>query len=171
VRARIAGGLYFVSVAAAVANEALVHGKLLYLVSLVPIACFLIATVLLYMVFNGVSGRIALLAAGANIVSLGFEAVEVHPGGVNAGLVFHGLYCTLLGYLAYRSEFVPRFLGVLMIGAGLAWLTNISPLLASHASPYSGAIGFIGEGALMLWLLVIGIKVRSTLVFVPPPRT
>jgi hypothetical protein len=102
VRARIVGGLYFVSVAAAVANEALVHGKLLYLVSLVPIACFLIATVLLYMVFNGVSGRIALLAAGANIVSLGFEAVEVHPGGVNAGLVFHGLYCTLLGYLAYR---------------------------------------------------------------------
>jgi hypothetical protein len=169
--ARIAGALYFASVASAVAGEALVHGKLLYLVSLVPIGCFLIATVLLYIVFKGVNGTVALLAAGANIVSLGFEAVEVHPGGMNAGLVFHGLYCILIGYLAYRSRFVPRIFGVLMIAAGLAWLTNISPLLASHASPYNEALGFIGEGALMLWLLVLGVKAQSKAAFLPPSHS
>lgn len=161
VRARIAGGLYFLSVASAIANEALVHGKLLYVVSLIPIGCFLIATLLLYGVFKCVNGIVALLAASSNIVSLGFEGVELHPAGVNAGLVFHGLYCTLIGYLAYRSGFVPRILSGLMIAAGLAWLTSVTPLLEQRVSPYDTAVGFIGEGALMLWLLVKGIKVRQ----------
>jgi Domain of unknown function (DUF4386) len=160
VRARIAGGLYFVSVASALVNEALVHGKLLYVVSLVPILCFLVATVLLYRVFKPVNGTAALLAASCNIVSLGFEAVEAHPGGVNAGLVFHGLYCVLIGFLAFRSGFVPRILGALMIAAGLAWLTNISSLLQHHVSPYDTALGLIGESALMLWLLAFGVNVR-----------
>jgi len=160
VRARIAACLYFVSVASALANEALVHGRLLYIVSLLPILCFLIATILLYRVFKPVNTVVALLAASCNVISLGFEAVEVHPGGVNAGLAFHGIYCVLIGLLVFRSRFVPRILGVLMTAAGLAWLTNTSPLLEQHVSPYSIALGFLGEGALMLWLLAYGVNVR-----------
>jgi Domain of unknown function (DUF4386) len=160
VRARIAGCLYVVSVASALTNEALVHGTLLYVVSLVPILCFLIATVLLYQVFKPVNGVVALLAACSNIVSLGFEAAEIHPGGVNAGLAFHGLYCALLGFLAIKSGFVPRILGVSAIAAGLGWLTNISSELEQQVAPYDTVVGFIGEGALMLWLLAFGPSTR-----------
>jgi hypothetical protein len=159
-RARIAGGLYFLSVVSAIANEAFVHGRLLYVVSLVPIVSFLIATFLLYAVFKRVDRITALLAAASNVVSLGFEAVEVQPGGVNAGLVFHGLYCVLIGYLAFRSNFVPRILGGLMIATGIAWLPNIAPSVEQRLTPYDTIVGFIGEGALMLWLLIMGAKRR-----------
>lgn len=163
--ARIAGGLYFLSVATAIADEALVHGKLLYLVSIIPIASFLVATVLLYNVFKNVDRVTAFLGSASNVVSLTFEAIEVHPAGVNAGLMFHGLYCILIGYVAVRSGYVPRFLGALMIAAGFAWLTNLFPLLEQRVAPYDTALGFIGEGALMLWLLVMGVKVRQRTTF------
>ncbi len=155
-RARIAGALYFVSVLAAIANEALVHGRLLYIVSLVPIACFFAATLLLYAIFRSVNAVLAALAAASNVVSLAFEAIEVHPGGYNVALAFHGLSCLLLGILAFRSRFVPIILGVLMMAAGLAWIAKLSPVSDQLFSPYAVAIGFVGEGALMLWLLVFG---------------
>jgi Domain of unknown function (DUF4386) len=161
-RARLAGGLYFLSVASALANEAFVHGGLLYVVSVVPIVSFLAATLLIYGIFKCVNGNVALIAAASNIVSLGFEAIEVHPGGVNAGLLFHGLYCVVIGYLAFESGFVPRILGALMMTAGLAWLTSVSPSVALHLSPYDTAVGFIGEVSLMLWLLVKGVATQPT---------
>jgi hypothetical protein len=166
-KARLAGGLYFVSVATAVVNEAAVHGKLLYVVSLVPILCFLVATLLLYATFKPVDHIVALFAAASQVISLAFEAIEIHPGGVNAGLVFHGLYCVLIGYLAFRSRLVPQILGAFMIAAGAAWLTNVSPLLENRISPYDIAIGFIGEGLLMLWLLAIGASAATA----PKART
>jgi len=72
-------------------------------------------------------------------------------------LVFLGLSCVLIGYLIFRSTFLPRILGVLMVIAGLGWLTVLSPL-ARYLWPYIAAPGLIGEGTLTLWLLVIGVN-------------
>ena len=55
---------------------------------------------------------------------------------------------------------MPRTLGVLMMLAGLGWLTFLSPPLASALSPYNLAPGVLGEGALTLWLLVLGVNVQ-----------
>jgi hypothetical protein len=44
--------------------------------------------------------------------------------------------------------------------AGLGWLTFLSPPLAGHLSPYIFAPGILGEGALTMWLLVIGVNVQ-----------
>jgi hypothetical protein len=49
-------------------------------------------------------------------------------------------------------------LGVLMAIGGFAWLTDLSIPLTDHLSPYNVISGFIGEGLLMLWLLVIGLN-------------
>jgi hypothetical protein len=73
-------------------------------------------------------------------------------------LVFFGFYCLLIGYLIFRSTFLPRILGVLMAIAGVGWLTFLSPTLANHLSPYIFAPGIIGEGALTLWLLAMGVN-------------
>ena len=78
----------------------------------------------------------------------------------NTGLVFFGCYCLLIGYLIFRSTFLPRLLGVLMAIAGLGWLTFLSPPLATYLSPYILAPGILGEGSLTLWLLVIGVNVQ-----------
>jgi len=76
----------------------------------------------------------------------------------NISLVFFGFYCFLIGYLIFRSIFLPRILGVLMAFAGLGWLTFLSPPLANYLSPYILAPGALGEGSLTLWLLVIGVN-------------
>jgi hypothetical protein len=45
--------------------------------------------------------------------------------------------------------------------AGLGWLTYLSPALANELAPFNSLVsGLLGEGALMLWLLVIGVNVQ-----------
>ena len=75
-------------------------------------------------------------------------------------LVFFGFYCLLIGYLILRSTFLPRIVGVLMGVAGLGWLTFLFPPLANYLYPYNLAPGVLGEGALTLWLLVMGVNVQ-----------
>ncbi len=159
-KARIAGVFYSLSVATAIFAEAFVRGKLLYAVGLIPVLCFTVVTLLLYSIFRPVNKSTALLAALSNLVGLAFEALELHLQDVNAALVFHGFYCLLIGYLVFRSRFLPRILGALMVIAGLAWLlTSLSSPLAHLLHPYSQALGFLGEGSLMLWLLLLGVNV------------
>ena len=81
----------------------------------------------------------------------------------NIGLVFFGCYCLLIGYLIFRSDFLPAILGVLMAIGGAGWLTNsfisfLSPPLARSLSSWMMAPGILGEAALTLWLLVMGVK-------------
>ena len=78
----------------------------------------------------------------------------------NIGLVFFGFYCLLIGYLIFRSKFLPRILGALMALAGLGWLTFLWPPLAHQLSPYNLAPGLLGEGILTLWLMLIGVNVQ-----------
>ena len=78
----------------------------------------------------------------------------------NICVVFFGIYCLLIGYLIFKSTFLPRILGVLMALAGLGWLTFLSPPLANHLSPYNLVLGFLAELLLMLWLLVRGVNVQ-----------
>ena len=74
------------------------------------------------------------------------------------GLVFFGFYCLLIGYLIFRSNFLPSLLGLLMAFAGMGWLTFLWPPLANYLSPYILAPGIIGEGVLTLWLLAVGVN-------------
>lgn len=118
-RARVAGIFYLLSVLTAIFAEVFIRGRLLYAFGLIPVLCFAAATLLLYSVFKPVSGLIALLAASSNLVGLVFEALERHLLGVNVALVFHGVYCLLIGYLVFQSTFLPRILGPSMALAGL----------------------------------------------------
>jgi hypothetical protein len=64
----------------------------------------------------------------------------------------------LIGYLIFRPILLPRMLGGLMMFAGLGWLTFVSARLATYLSPYNMLPGIIGEGALTLWLLAMGVN-------------
>jgi hypothetical protein len=78
----------------------------------------------------------------------------------NLCVVFFGVYCLLIGYLILRSAFLPRILGVLLVFAGLGWLTFLAPPFADHLSPYNLVLGFVAELSLCLWLLVKGVNVQ-----------
>jgi hypothetical protein len=76
------------------------------------------------------------------------------------GIVFFGFYCLLIGYLIFRSTFLPRAIGVLMALAGLGYLTFLYPPLEYALSLYLQVPGLLGEGSLTLWLLVVGVNAQ-----------
>jgi len=74
-------------------------------------------------------------------------------------LAFFGCYDLLIGYLAFKSTFLPRPIGVLMVITGLGWLTFFIPPIAAYLLPYNVIIaGLVGEVAMILWLLVMGVN-------------
>ena len=58
--------------------------------------------------------------------ALAFLFLELYGQAVNICFVFFGVYCLLIGYLIFKSAFLPRILGVLMAFAGLGWLTFLN---------------------------------------------
>ena len=89
--------------------------------------------------------------------ALALMFLELNTQADNICVIFFGVYCLLIGYLIFRSAFLPRILGALMVFAGLGWLTFLSPPLANYLSPYNVVLGFFAELALCLWLLVMGV--------------
>jgi len=78
----------------------------------------------------------------------------------NTYLAFFGIWCMLIGYLIFKSTFMPRILGVLEAMAGLGWLTFLWLPLAHYLSPYNQALAGLAEGSLTVWLLVFGVNVQ-----------
>jgi hypothetical protein len=90
--------------------------------------------------------------------ALAYLFLKLYSQVYSIALVFFAFYGLLIGYLVFVSTFLPRFLGVLLMIAGLAWLTFLSPPLgAKYLYPYILATD-IGEGSLILWLLVAGVN-------------
>lgn len=150
--------LYLISVVTAASAEVLVHGTMLFVLGLIAVLCYVAVTLLLYGIFRPVQRSVAVLAVLFNLAGLTLEAIQLNPKGVDIALVFHGLYCFLIGYLAVRATFIPRILGVLMALGTLGWLTFLSPSVASRLSPFNLVYGLLCEGALMLWLLIAGVR-------------
>ena len=90
--------------------------------------------------------------------SLTLLFLNVRAQANNIGLVFFGLHCFGVGYLIFRSTFLPRAIGGLMMFAGVGWLTFLFPPLANSLAPYNMIPGGLGELSLTLWLLVKGVN-------------
>jgi len=157
-KARVAGAFYVLSFLSAALAEALLHGKMMRIAGFVPICCFTAVTLILFRIFLPVGRVLSLIAALLNLVSLSFEALEFHPRGMNAALVFHGGFCLLIALLVLRSKFLPQILSAPMAIAGLAWLISLSPQMAHRLHAYMQGTGFAGEGVFMLWLLAWGVN-------------
>jgi len=121
--------------------------------------CYLVVTLLFYLLFKPVSGTLSLLAAlfslgGCVDMSLGLFHLDspINP------LMFFGPFCLLLGYLIFKSSFLPRILGVATALAGLGWLVFLLPAVPDALSLTIEAFGFLAELSLCLWLLVIGVN-------------
>jgi hypothetical protein len=72
-------------------------------------------------------------------------------------LVFFGFYLLLTGWLVYKSTFVPPILGVLLMIAGFAGMTFISPPIVALLKPWILA-GGVAELLLTFWLLARGVN-------------
>jgi uncharacterized protein DUF4386 len=78
------------------------------------------------------------------------------------GLVFFGVHLGLLGYLVYRSGYIPKVLGLLLVIAGVGnSVQALSPYLYPNADLGFIMITFFGELIFMLWLLVGGWRIKE----------
>src|SRR5271167_425037 len=144
-KARIAGVLVLLSLLAAVFGEFIVRGRFEIAGDLIAVSGMVAVTVLLYDIFKPVNRSLSMLAASLNLVGLTCGALRWSPRGVDIPVVLNGFYCFLIGYLIFRSTFLPRILGALIVFAGLGWVTYLSPPLANHLSPYNLALGILGQ--------------------------
>ena len=92
------------------------------------------------------------------LYALALVAMKLYHFCYTIALAFFGCYDLLIGYLAFKSTFIPRPIGVLMGITGLGWLTFFIPPIAAYLLPYNSIAGAIGEGSMILWLLVMGVN-------------
>lgn len=88
-------------------------------------------------------------------------SLKLHGDGYDFSLVFFGVYCLMLGWLVWRSSFIPKIIGGLMALAGICYLINsvadlALPAFARSLSPHIMDPTLIGEAALGIWLLIFG---------------
>jgi len=96
--------------------------------------------------------------------ALALMSLRLHDDGYTVSMVFFGSYNLLIGYLIFRSTFIPRILGVLLAVSGLCYLVNcfanfISPAFAAHLVPYILIPG-AAELLLAVWLVVMGVNIQ-----------
>jgi hypothetical protein len=85
--------------------------------------------------------------------------------GFNVSLIFFGWFCIIAGHLIFRSDYLPKVIGVLMQVAGLSYLINSFALII--APSFIRWLGYslmapvlVGEASLCLWLLLKGVNVE-----------
>lgn len=96
------------------------------------------------------------------LAALSLLSLNIQIQGYAIGLVFFGFYCLIIGYVIYKSNIVPKLLGILYAFAGLCYLINSFTMFLSKgfSNPFFLYLAipiFIGELSLCLWLLIKGI--------------
>ncbi|MGA9069271.1 MAG: DUF4386 family protein [Terracidiphilus sp.] len=161
--ARLAGIFYVINIVTSIAAMYGGNHLLASIAGPIAAASYAAVSVLFYFLFWPVSRNISLVAVllSLSIIVYGFiSSPHFLPSPVNP-LVYDGFYCILIGYLIFRSTFLPRFLGALMALAGLGYITLAYPPLGNYLmNPYIFITGGVGEGLLTLWLLVKGVNAQ-----------
>ncbi len=124
----------------------------------------------LFFVLQLLSGADYLTAIGADqLHAQALLYLNAHSTGYSLGLVFFGLDCLVLGYLIFKSGYVPRILGVLLVFAGLGYLVDsfasfLLPDYADYEAIFALVVfapAIIAELSLCLWLLLKGVNVQK----------
>jgi hypothetical protein len=85
-------------------------------------------------------------------------SVEAFRSGWDLGLVLFGFHLLVLGYVVFKSGFIPKWLGVLIGIAALGYLADsFGKLLVPDDNIRLAMYTFIGEVVLIFWLLWKGI--------------
>ena len=94
--------------------------------------------------------------------ALAMLSLNIYQNGFMISQMLLNLWLFPLGYLVFKSGYLPRILGILLIIDGFAMLTWFFQFFFfpgyEGISSISLAVGFIAEGLLCLWLLIKGVK-------------
>jgi hypothetical protein len=123
----------------------------------------------LFFVLQLLSGADYVTVFGADqLHALVLLFLNAHGTGYRIGLVFFGVHCVFLGYLVFKSGYLPRILGVLLICASLGYLIDsfanfLLPNYANYEAIFLLIVAvpaIIAELSLSLWLLLKGVNIQ-----------
>jgi hypothetical protein len=95
--------------------------------------------------------------------ALAMVSLYVYKNGFSGiAQIFFSAWLFPLGYLVFKSGFLPRILGIVLMVECFAWLLYPIQFFLFPGNVVltylSSAVGFIGELSLTLWLLIKGVK-------------
>lgn len=91
-----------------------------------------------------------------------------YDNGMRIVHIFSGLWLFPFGYLVYKSRFLPKFFGILLMMGCFGYLINFlgNTLIADYStlgiSKYISMPATFGEIGICLWLLIFGIKQKQS---------
>lgn len=88
--------------------------------------------------------------------------LDIYQHGFSIAHIFWGLWLFPLGYLVFKSGFLPKVIGILLLIAGVGYLVDFAlffllPDITVKVSEFT----FVGEVVLLLWLLIKGVNVEQ----------
>jgi hypothetical protein len=86
--------------------------------------------------------------------------LDMRQNGIFVAQVFWGLWLLPLGFLVFRSGFLPKLLGILLVIGGVGYLLDSGTQLLFPGVATIGQFTFIGELLFPLWLLIKGVNVE-----------
>jgi len=88
--------------------------------------------------------------------------LDIYQQGFSIAHIFWGLWLFPLGYLVFKSGFLPKVIGLLLIIAGVGYLVDFTLFFLFPAIPITvSEFTFVGEVLLLLWLLIKGVNVEQ----------
>ena len=112
----------------------------------------------------GGGGYLAVFQAD-QLQALAMLFLDAHSFGFTIGIAFLTLHVFLLGFLIYKSGYVPKIFGILFLIAGLGYLIDSFALLLVPGYETTPAlismVIAIAEISFPVWLLVKGAKVEQ----------
>ena len=130
----------------------------------------LVYTVIALVAFTNLVTILKLLNTPDNITALEPEkfyaqvqlSITAFKNGWYFGILFFGIHLGLLGFLVFKSSYIPKLLGVLLMISGLGYLSNgLKPFLFPNTNIDFAVYTFYGELIFMLWLLIRGHRIRE----------
>ena len=88
--------------------------------------------------------------------------IQLHEYGISMSTIFMGLWLLPMGYLIFKSDFLPKIIGVFLIIASVGYVADFFKFYLYHdLGIVFSEFTFLGEIMIMFWLLVKGVNVEE----------
>jgi len=86
--------------------------------------------------------------------------LDMRRSGILVNQIFWGLWLLPLGFLVFRSGFLPKLLGILLVIGGVGYLIDSATQLLFQGLPTISQFTFIGELLFPFWLVIKSVYVE-----------
>lgn len=108
------------------------------------------------------SQEFAIIFTPGQLHSLVSVFLDLHKYGHQIAGIFFGLWLLPMGYLVFKSTYIPKVIGVLLIVTSLGYLIDFTTFFLYPGFPLIiSEYTWLGEVLMVLWLLIMGVNLRK----------